>query len=82
MGKLIIGQEGNPFRTKLTITMHGNYWGKQLPEFGNKVIGCHHCQLDIHGDPKTPTWTFIDATLNPGDTTLTTSLDVNWVVGD
>ena len=47
--------------------MHGNYWGKQLPEFGNKVIGCHHCQLDIHGDPKTPTWTFIDATLSPGD---------------
>jgi len=45
MGKLIIGEEGegNHYKNKLTITMHGNYYDKQLPGFGNKVIGCHNC---------------------------------------
>lgn len=62
--------------------MHGEYEGPQLPEFGNKVIGCHHCTIDIHGTAKTPTWTELSTTVNPGDTSITLGASVNWVVGD
>lgn len=49
MGRLMIGLENQRYQHKLVITMHGNYFGPQLPEFGNKGIGCHECILDIHG---------------------------------
>ncbi len=62
--------------------MHGTYDGVQLPEFGNKAIGCHNCNLDIHGTPKTPTWTLVESTLEIGVTTLVTTELTNWAVGD
>lgn len=82
MGILSIGTETTPYTNDLTITMHGNYWGRQLPEFGNKVLGCHSCKLDIHGSPKTPTWSRITATINTGATSLTIEEPSNWIVGD
>lgn len=81
-GRLIIGTESQPYQHKLVITMHGEYDGKQLPEFGNKVIGCHHCTLDIHGTAKTPTWTELQTTAAVGATSITLTQAVNWAVGD
>jgi hypothetical protein len=68
MGEFIIGTEDSPYMHKLIITLHGHELESQLPEFGNKVIGCHHCRLDIHGAPRTPTWTEIASTVQPGAT--------------
>lgn len=62
--------------------MHGTYDDKQLPEFGNKVLGCHMCQLNIHGTPKTPTWTSLKSTADISATTLTLKVETNWIVGD
>ena len=70
-GQVQIGREGFPYQHKLTITLWGNFFTDQLPEFGNKVLGCHHCTLDIHGQPKVPTWTFLQNTVAVGANSLT-----------
>lgn len=83
MGRIIAGTEKNPYEGKLIITLYGNYYGKQLPEFGNKVLGCHSCKLDFHGKSKNPTWTYLAATANIGDNSITLSgTQVDWSVGD
>jgi hypothetical protein len=56
-GIFIAGREGAPHTHQLTITLWGNFYDSQLPEYGNKVLACHHCTLDLHGTAKTPTWT-------------------------
>ena len=43
MGFLEIGTIDIPYQNELTITLHGNFFDKQLPMFGNKVLGCHMC---------------------------------------
>lgn len=72
-GRLIIGTEKRPFNSKLEITLHGNYWDKQLPLWGNKVIACHYCTLDIHGLDKSPLWVYLDKSAKAGDTEITLS---------
>lgn len=67
--------------------MHGNYDDPQLPEFGNKVIACHNCNLDIHGKKRTPTWTDLATTMNAGDDTITLIkpddvASIDWEMGD
>lgn len=62
--------------------MHGNYYGKQQPMFGNKGIGCLNCKFSMYGRPRMPTWTTIATTINPGDNNFTTSMDVDWQVGE
>lgn len=42
--------------------MHGDYYGTQLPGFGNKVIGCHSCTFDLHGEKRDKTWTELSIT--------------------
>lgn len=58
-GKVQIGTKEKPFKSKLVITMYGNKQSKQLPEFGNKVWAFHQATLDMHGIPKSFTWTLL-----------------------
>lgn len=51
------GTETSPYEKKLTFVLHGDYYDKQLPGFGNKVIGCHACTFDMHGARRDRTWT-------------------------
>lgn len=44
--------------------MHGGYYDKQLPIFGNKGIGCLNCKFDMHGKPKDKTWTLVENTID------------------
>jgi hypothetical protein len=60
MGKITIGTEQHRRKNKLLIELSGNIFDKQLPEFGNKFIGCHHCTLDIHGKEIEHTWSMMD----------------------
>ena len=62
--------------------MYGDYYGKQQPDLGNKGIGCMGCDFNMHGVVRNPTWTSINATVNPGDTTLTLIEAVDWQVGE
>lgn len=48
--------------------MHGTKLGKQLPEFGNKVLGVHHGVLDMHGKVRDHTFTLLSTTAAAGAT--------------
>ena len=56
-GEFRAGLPNAPYQRKLTITLHGGYYDKQLPYFGNKVLGCLNCKFNMHGKVRTPTWT-------------------------
>ena len=60
------------------MTLRGVWEDVQMPSFGNKVLGCHECTLDIHGKPRNPTWTLLTTTANVGDTTITVDDQVDW----
>jgi hypothetical protein len=46
------------------------------------MIACHHCQLDIHGQPRTPVWTELFATAERGAKSITLMMAVDWRVGE
>lgn len=51
--------------------MHGTKkFDKQLPMYGNKLIGVMNGKLDIHGTPRNVTWTYLSQSVNVGDTTF------------
>ena len=77
-GTFIAGTEQHPHTHKLTLILYGDYYGKQLPMFGNKGIGCLNCKFSMYGQPRTPTWTTLASTVNPGDNQLTVSQSVDW----
>ena len=72
----------DPYPNLLTITLYGTEESPEIPEFGNKVIGMQYGTLDLHGLPKTPSWTELASTADVGATSITLTQAVNWVVGD
>lgn len=76
------GTEKVPYQNKLTFLLHGSFYDKQLPGFGNKAIGCHCCKFDMYGTPRLKTWSELTATANVGDTSITISDTVDWAVGE
>jgi len=81
-GLLEVGTEQFPYTSKLVITMHSNRSSPEIPIFGNKVIAMYNGVLDLHGIPRTPTWTELDTTANIGDTKITLIRDVDWKKGE
>lgn len=55
-GEFRAGLPTAPYQRKLTITLHGGFYDKQLPYFGNKVLGCMNCKFNMHGIVRNPTW--------------------------
>jgi len=53
-----------------------------MPEFGNKMIGVHKGSIDMHGTPKTPTWTELETSVDGEATSITVIESTNWKVGD
>lgn len=49
---------------------------------GNKLIGVMNGHLDLHGTPRTPTWTMLDSTAVAGSDTATLITEVDWKVGE
>jgi len=81
-GRLQIGTEAEPFQNKFTITIHGDRSSPLLPYYGSQFIAFRGGVLDIHGVKRTPTWTFIDGTIAPGDTKFNVAETVDWVAGE
>lgn len=77
-----VGTEEFPYTSKITITMHGLLEDPYLPIYGNKVIGVRYGTLDMHGIERTPTWTLLEYTVEPGDTVITLTQEVDWVAGE
>ena len=81
-GHMQIGTEDNPYSSKITIELFGTEKSPEIPTFGNKCVGVMNGKLDLHGEPKTPTWTELLHTANPGDLSIQLVEPVNWAVGD
>jgi len=77
-----IGTEAEPYTSKMTLTLHGSKYEPYIPKYGNKCIGVRFSTLDIHGVPRTPTWTTLESTGEVGATTITLSEDVDWKIGE
>ena len=77
-GRFFAGTEKKPYQHKLTFVLHGGYYGKQQPLFGNKGIGCNLCEISIYGIPRTPTWTMLETPINSGDRSFTVTADIDW----
>jgi hypothetical protein len=67
-GLMEVGTEEFPYTSKLTITMHGNVYDPYLPIYGNKVIAVRFGTLDMHGTPRSKTWTLLESTVEAGGT--------------
>jgi hypothetical protein len=81
-GEFEAGTEDSPYQHQLTFTLYGGYDDKQIPLFGNKVIGCRNCKFNMHGVERTPTWTQLASTIMPQATSLTVIEPVDWKVGE
>lgn len=81
-GQFKAGTPQSPYQHKLTFTLYGGYYDKQLPTVGNKMIACRNCKFNMHGIPRVPTWTDLDATISPGQTTVKLTQAVDWNVGE
>ena len=46
------------------------------------MIACRNCKFNMHGIPRVPTWTDLDATISPGQTTVKLTQAVDWNVGE
>jgi len=65
--------------------MHSKIDDPYLPIYGNKVIGLRFGTLDMHGVPKHPVWTRMEATVEKGASSIQLHVvpdDFNWVAGD
>jgi len=65
------GTEEFPYTSKLTFTMYGDTNSPAFAIYGNKMIGCRYCTLNMHGIKKEITWTRLEQTANVGDTSIT-----------
>ena len=81
-GSFQIGTEEKPFLSDITITLHGNRRSPTLPNYGNKFIAVRNGVLDIHGAPRTPSWTSLDSSANAGDTFILLQEEVDWQSGE
>ena len=77
-----VGTEEHPYDSKITITMHSNLYDPYLPIFGNKVLACTYCTLDLHGPTRDPTWTQLETTAEAGTNRITLQRKVDWKVDE
>ena len=81
-GYLQIGTPEDPFLNKAEIVLHGKKLDKQFMHFGNKVISAINSKIDIHGQPRDHTWTYVATTIAVWDVSFSTTVEVDWQVGD
>lgn len=81
-GRLQIGTPEKPIQNKITITVYGEKFSPPLPTFGNKVIALMEGILDIHGKPRSHTWTVLDTTAAQSATSIAVRGQVDWQVGE
>ena len=80
-GSLQVGTEEEPFMHKAEIVLYGHVLSTELPIYGAKTLAVRHGTLDLHGKKLNVTWTRLDVTANPGDTTITLQEPVPWEIG-
>jgi len=84
-GHFQIGTEEAPFcNGDALIKMYGHQRSINLPIYGAKVLAIRFGTIDIHGCPKTTTWTELSQTAEIGDQSITLTHPVkdDWFVGN
>ena len=84
-GHFQIGTEDEPFcEGNALIQLYGHQRSINLPIYGAKVLAIRFGTLDIHGCPKTTTWTELETTVEAGaeEITLTHPVKDDWFVGN
>lgn len=81
-GKLVIGTPEYPYTKKATIRLWGNRLTPEIPVHGSKVIALRYGAIDMHGIPRTPTWTRVAATAPAGTSTIYVRGPVDWQAGE
>lgn len=76
------GTPSTPYAGNARITLWGAPNDVELPQYGKKVIAVRDGWVILHGQHKQPTWTQLNATVNPGDTSITVNGVVNWRAGE
>jgi cell migration-inducing and hyaluronan-binding protein len=80
-GTLRIGSERRPFTHDAVVTLTGARSGADVMGMGTKVLGVMGGRLELHGEPRHG-WTRLDATVEPGGTTIELARPMPWRVGD
>lgn len=62
--------------------MHSKLSSPYLPIYGNKVLANRFGTLDMHGIPRTPTWTFLETTAIAGSDQIVLQVPVDWKAGE
>ncbi len=86
-GQLIAGWENDPILTNVEIILNGykDSLDYKLPNgydnIGGKAIGVYG-GLDVHGKPRSPTWTRLSQTLLANTDQITLADQVDWLPGE
>ena len=86
-GTLEIGTKEHPYTSRLCITLYGTEEGPFVPVYGNAVIGVRDGTLELHGQPRSHTWTMLEETASAGATTIKLmemeeNMVLDWQVGE
>ena len=86
-GRFIVGYPETPFEHRADIVLHGDKTSPVYrlpnsgPVVGAKAIGVLG-QLVLTGKARSPTWTFLQTTVNAGASQLTLTENVDWMPGE
>lgn len=83
-GYFEVGTPQNPIQNNVNIILYGDKVNtKQLPMFGNKVIGVMNSKISMHGRKRNCPWTYIASSINAGDSQLTLiNTQADWQAGE
>ena len=82
-GEFLIGSPEQPYQHKATVTVHGHVRSTELPVYGAKSLSLREGLIGLYGKHIPHTWTYIMATVNPGDTSIELKDPADgWNVGD
>ena len=79
-GNLTIGTADKPYVNRANITFIGLPNSLDLPLYGAKSMAVRDGVVTMYGQPKTPLYTTLNATVNKDDTTITVNGATNWQV--
>ena len=86
-GRFVVGYPETPFQHRADIILHGNLSTPEYrlpnggPMLGAKGIGVFG-ELILTGKTRSPTWTFLDQTVDVGSRQLVLTEPVDWRVGE
>ncbi|GIM05166.1 hypothetical protein Vretimale_9611 [Volvox reticuliferus] len=81
-GNFTIGSAEKPYPGRANITIHGQPNSRDLPMYGAKVLAVRQGLVTFFGQAKVPTYTKMNRTADPGDTSIVVNGALNWKVGD